>query len=286
MMNNMVGNNFINNNNQPFINTQASNNSNNSNNSMNKMANKLVNDVILQMNNNMGNNNIMNMNNNKNKININNNISFQNNSPDLEFLINGCGISLDKLDSKGNNNFRSSFQRMTGPNGYLKKYKSPKGWKGFGLKVMNQYGNDDWIGNSNSPGEWYIGYHGTRSMSSVNGIINQGFRRGNRQTHEQSKNTNPLTNKKYPLCGIGVYFTPDIDEAKKYTEPIYYNGYHYKVVFMCRINPYKVRIHSNPHNPSDSLLDYFIVNGVELKDDVGTKRDYEVRPYRILLIME
>ena len=120
-------------------------------------------------------------------------------------------------------------------------------------------------------------------MESVNGIINIGFRSGVRQTHNLSKNSNPLTNKEYPLCGIGVYFTPDIDEAKEYTAPIYFKGYYYKVVFMCRINSYKVRIRSAPFNPSNSLLDYFIVNGVELKDDVGTKRDYEVRPYRILL---
>ena len=280
MNNNMTNNNFMNNNNQP-VNTFLSNYSNSSNNSMNHQINNQINNIILGawFNNNT---NVHFMNISNNMIGNNNNFS----DPDLDFLVYGCKISLDKLDPNLNCNFSTYIPRDTGPKNYLKSYKIPTGWKGYGLNVLIQYKDKDWLGHSNSPGEWYVGYHGTKTMGSVNGIIYQGFRRGNGQTHHNSINSNPLTNQRFPLCGIGVYFTPDIDEAKKYTESIEYNGYKYRVVFMCRINPYKARIHSDSFEPLNSLRDYFIVEGDELNDFQGNKRDDEVRPYRILLLRE
>ena len=280
MNNNMTNNNFMNNNNQP-VNTFLSNYSNSSNNSMNHQINNQINNIILGA--------WFNNNTNFHFMNISNNMIGNNNNfsdPDLDFLVYGCKISLDKLDPNLNCNFSTYIPRDTGPMNYLKSYKIPTGWKGYGLNVLIQYKDNDWLGHSNSPGEWYVGYHGTKTMGSVNGIIYQGFRRGNGQTHHNSINSNPLTNQRFPLCGIGVYFTPDIDEAKKYTESIEYNGYKYRVVFMCRINPYKARIHSDSFEPLNSLRDYFIVEGDELNDFQGNKRDDEVRPYRILLLRE
>ena len=280
MNNNMTNNNFMNNNNQP-VNTFLSNYSNSSNNSMNHQINNQINNIILGA--------WFNNNTNFHFMNISNNMIGNNNNfsdPDLDFLVYGCKISLDKLDPNLNCNFSTYIPRDTGPMNYLKSYKIPTGWKGYGLNVLIQYKDKDWLGHSNSPGEWYVGYHGTKTMGSVNGIIYQGFRRGNGQTHHNSINSNPLTNQRFPLCGIGVYFTPDIDEAKKYTESIEYNGYKYRVVFMCRINPYKARIHSDSFEPLNSLRDYFIVEGDELNDFQGNKRDDEVRPYRILLLRE
>ena len=280
MNNNMANNNFMNNNNQP-VNTFLSNYSNSSNNSMNHQINNQINNIILGA--------WFNNNTNFHFMNISNNMIGNNNNfsdPDLDFLVYGCKISLDKLDPNLNCNFSTYIPRDTGPKKYLKSYKIPTGWKGYGLNVLIQYKDKDWLGHSNSPGEWYVGYHGTKTMGSVNGIIYQGFRRGNGQTHHNSINSNPLTNQRFPLCGIGVYFTPDIDEAKKYTESIEYNGYKYRVVFMCRINPYKARIHSDSFEPLNSLRDYFIVEGDELNDFQGNKRDDEVRPYRILLLRE
>ena len=297
IMNNYNMNGNINNN---IIDISKLNNYQNSNNlfmnndmmCMNKMG-MIDNNMMMgpNMNNNMMNNgnmnNINNINNINNMNNMSNNMIGNNNNfsdPDLDFLVYGCKISLDKLDPNLNCNFSTCIPRDTGPKNYLKSYKIPTGWKGYGLNVLIQYKDKDWLGHSNSPGEWYVGYHGTKTMGSVNGIIYQGFRRGNGQTHHNSINSNPLTNQRFPLCGIGVYFTPDIDEAKKYTESIEYNGYKYRVVFMCRINPYKARIHT--FEPLNSLRDYFIVEGDELNDFQGNKRDDEVRPYRILLLRE
>jgi hypothetical protein len=271
-MNNM---NFINTFTKIPTNSSNSNQLYNSNNAMNREANNMINEII-RINNYFQENNI-----NMKRENLN----YYDRTQDLDFLMEGCKILPQKLDPNGDSNFSSYIPRMSGPSGYKKKYTIPNGWNGYGLKVMGLYdnGNNDWIGNGNSEGEWYIGYHGTKTMGAVNGIINHGFRRGNGQSHQESINSNPLTEIKYPKCGVGVYFTPDIVEAKKYTEPIYYHGYKFSVVIMCRINPYKVRIHSVS---DDSLLDYFIVNGDELSDNSGIQRDDEVRPYRILLLRE
>ena len=197
-------------------------------------------------------------------------------------MVKGCKIPLDKFDPRGDCTFGWRIGKKSGPPGYLKDYIPPYGWIGIGLKVINLFdnGNNDWIGTSNKYGEWYIGYHGTQCMYSVCGIVKQGFKRGYGQAYKYSPNLNPLTNRIYPLCGVGIYFTPDINEAKKYTKIIYYNGCKYRVVFMCRINPYKVRISLTNNN------EYWIVNEDNLNNYFVSKQTDEVRPYRILIFEE
>ena len=204
-------------------------------------------------------------------------------NPNLEFLIKGCNIPSDQFDTEGDCEFGWRVGKFSGPPGYLKKYIPPIGCIGIGLKVKNLFDNGDntWLGTSNSEGEWYIGYHGTGSMDSILGIINNGFRRGENQFYKSNENINPLNKKIYPKCGIGVYFTPDIEEAKTYTKIINYSGNKFRVVFMCRINPYKVRISMTSNN-----VEYWIVNGDDMNDLNGRKKIDEVRPYRILLFKE
>ena len=67
--------------------------------------------------------------------------------------------------------------------------------------------------------------------------------------------------------------------AKSYSRPIDFNGNQYRVVFMCRVNPYHVRIAKLKENK-----EYWIVEGDKLGDLRGFKRCDEVRPYRILVL--
>ena len=64
------------------------------------------------------------------------------------------GVKLNKrmLDSKGNKINGWSINEYRGN----KPYDPPLGWIGFGLKCKNKYdnGDDTWIGNNNTPGEW------------------------------------------------------------------------------------------------------------------------------------
>ena len=61
-------------------------------------------------------------------------------------------------------------------------------------------------------------------MASISGIVMNGFKRGDGQSCKNYANINPLNILIYPKCGEGVYFTPDINEAKTYTNTISYLG--------------------------------------------------------------
>ena len=199
------------------------------------------------------------------------------------FLVEGCQISPNILDSRGNRQSGWRIGGKNGPPGYLKDYYPPIGWTGIGLKVAFLYDNGDnvWLGNDNCDGEWYIGYHGVKTIEAIQGICYDGFRRGDRQSYKDNYNINPLNNHLHLKCGEGVYFTNEINVALSYSMPIPYNGNSYRIVFMCRVNPYKVRIADIGNNK-----EYWIVDGDKLGDLFGYKRSDEVRPYRILVLKE
>ena len=198
----------------------------------------------------------------------------------LNFLIKICKVPINLLDNRGNCLGGWQTGRKNGPPGYLKEYFPPIGWYGIGLHAWNLYdnGNNDWIGNKNTKGEWYICYHGIKSNEALNGILLNGFRKGFYQSCKFDENINPLSNQEYPQCGEGVYFIQKFSETLKYIKTFNYMGDKYRIVFMCRVNPYKVRIAE-----LDDDLESWIVNGDSLNDINGKKRDDEVRIYRILM---
>lgn len=200
------------------------------------------------------------------------------------FLIYICKIPINLFDYRGNSLGGDwLIGRKNGPPELLKEYSPPMGWYGIGLRVINLYdnNNDTWLGNSNKKGEWLIAYHGIKSIESINGILFNGFRKGIYQERSKYKNINYLTNTQYPLCGEGVYFIPNFLETCKYIHKFKYKDNFYKIILMCRINPYKVRICEIDNN-----LESWIVNGDELNDLNGKKYDDEVRVYRILMKIE
>ena len=78
-----------------------------------------------------------------------------------DFITKYCGVPTYKFDSTGDLAYDSIVWRVgkyNDPPGYLKKFIPPHGWTAVGLKVLNCYdgGNNDWLGTSNSNGEWYI----------------------------------------------------------------------------------------------------------------------------------
>ena len=124
-----------------------------------------------------------------------------------------------------------------------------------------------------------IGYHGLKYYNVIIDILKNGFIIGKGQTYENHYNHNILTKNKNILIGKGAYFTPDIDEAYSYTSDIQYyikygikyHIYILRIVLMCRINPYRVRIVNLTNNKEN-----WVTNGTT----------DEVRPYRILIKFE
>ena len=280
--------NNINNMNQNNINNINQNNINNINqNNVNNTNQNNINNINQNNINNMSNNTMhkkkKNYRNNKNKNNMNQNMKQVSIEEGIDFLTNGAFFPIFDLDADHHYIYTSGNQKLIGPPLYPKYFMPPIGWTAIALKVSKKYdgGNDKWLGNSNLDGEWYIGYHGVKTLKSINNIFFKGFRIGSGQYCKDDDNTNPLTKDLYPKCGEGVYFSQDINDAKSYSEIIQYSGDNYRVVFMCRLNPKKVRIANKGLNK-----DYMIVNGDEIDDMFGKAKIKEVRPYKILLLKE
>ena len=195
---------------------------------------------------------------------------------DIKFnmLLEGCIISLEMFDSRWNNSgsgWAGSGERRGG-----EKYYPPTRYDGYGLKVSKQYDNNDdtWLGMENKIGEWWVAYHGAgRNRSDeetkeiIQKIMKDGFISGPNQRHLNEININQKSNRVYETVGKGVYLSNKIDVAEEYAGKVRdEDGNEYKIVFMCRVCPEKVRI-------SRAEPDYYVLD---------PNKDC-IRPYRILL---
>ena len=155
-----------------------------------------------------------------------------------------------------------------------RKYIPPNNWIGFGLNVINKYdnGNNDWLSCDGRKGEWCIAYHGAcvRSTSDqikqiIKPILLNNLKPGSGQAYQFD----------YDAChpgrkvGVGVYCTPNPLDAEGYAGIIEVNGFRYKVAFMLRVKPDKIRF-------SNSQPNYWVLNA-------GNGDFSEIRPYRFLI---
>ena len=194
-------------------------------------------------------------------------------------IMDGCKLSPNMLDHRGNRIVGWGENELRG--GF--KYLTPKGWKGFGLKVWDKYdnGNNDWLAHDGNSNEWAIAYHGIgvgknckTPEESTHKINEGGFKPGNGQAYQSSKNINTRyipkdeENDHSKLVGAGVYCSPDPEVMNTYAKNLNtkINGKKYKIGFMMRVKPDKIRIAQN-------RPDYWVLD--------GTKE--EMRPYRIML---
>ena len=181
-------------------------------------------------------------------------------------LLSGCILNPNMLESKANNNDEGwGHNEKRGG----KVYYPPIGWVGYGLNIAGKYDNGDnsWIGYENSKGEWAIGYIGIGNkamgsqlydsediyMNSLLGIKLQ-FKDYNDSFHPNEK------------VGEGIVVTPKPKRMEENCDIFDYNGKKYKIGFMARLNPTKIRC-------PEGQDDYWVING----------KDTEIRPYRILI---
>lgn len=126
----------------------------------------------------------------------------------------------------------------------------------------------------NIEGEWWVAYHGAGRGKSdeeikkiIKNIVENGFISGPNQAREGDRNINQKSNGEYERVGVGVYLSNKISKAEIYAGKVTDEERNeYKIVFMCRVCPQKVRI-------AQSEPDYFVLD---------PNKDC-VRPYRILL---
>ena len=183
---------------------------------------------------------------------------------ELQLLLEGCKISQNMLDSKGDKNSNWGNNKKRGPPNNLQNYYPPKGWNGYGLKVLNKYENNEWLSNENIEGEWYIAYYIIKDLNICKSIIEGQFNKNyHNQIYKFNQNLNPLSSYDYPECEEGIYVFPNINLINFSDKRINFEGIDYNLIVMCRINPNKVRF----------------VN----EDSIWIISNKEIRPYRILI---
>ena len=149
-------------------------------------------------------------------------------------------------------------------------YRPPLGWFGISMKVSKKFEkNMTWLGKQNINGEWLVAYHAIGSGNVFNRILD--ILDGNLKNEEiklfkREKNTGNNKNK-YPLCGEGLYCSPDIQNVEKFAEKksLGYFNIKFQFALMTRVNPNKIR------NPGIFPVCWILSGNNE-----------EIRPYRLL----
>ena len=158
-----------------------------------------------------------------------------------------------------------------GPIGNRYQYYPPYDWKGYGLKVKGKYENDNWLTYQNTPGEWWIAYHGLGNPKVTKNIINEGFKTGKRHEFDENEADFFENDLNHPgqSTRFGAYFTPIPEYAEYFAEErggIVVNNENYIVAFMCRVNPNTIMVRE------PAPCEWVCSGGED-----------EVRPYRILV---
>jgi hypothetical protein len=129
-------------------------------------------------------------------------------------------------------------------------YYFPQGWYRHALKVTDKYQDGQvWLGMNNSPGEWAVAYHGTKSRGA-RGIVDQGLLHSF-GSEDFCKND---AMKQYPWIPDvkGLYVATHCQGgASRYTESFKVKdstgaNRDYEVVFQCRVEPGKFTEHKRP----------------------------------------
>ena len=153
-----------------------------------------------------------------------------------------------------------------------KKYYPPYGWIGIGLRLKNKFGkaNSSWFGKENNEGEWPVAYHGVgkgnvlqRCLKIINGNLKEEVGKIFKNEKNVEKNNN-----KYPYCGEGVYFSPNIEDAAYFADKTSLGYFNIKFQFaiMARVNPNKIR------SPGSLPVEWIL-----------NPNNDEIRPYRLLI---
>ena len=164
-----------------------------------------------------------------------------------ELIIPILKLSKSMLSPLNNNKSEKVWKRGEKRGG--EDYIPPIKWFNYAIKIKDCFLDKKWIGHSNSKGEWGVAYCGIKSKD-----IEQIYENDDDIRHPGNK------------VGTGVYCPSDPTIMEKDAETINVNGKDYKVGFMVRVKPDKIRSSAKNKN-------IWIVNG----------NDNEFRPYGILI---
>ena len=181
-------------------------------------------------------------------------------------LLEACRLSPSIFDQRYHKfyNFPKNNLRRGG-----EQYIQPLSWAAYGINVQGKYdfGDNTWLGNKNKNGEFAVAYYGINNLfnQNMNNIQSLLSLMGNQETGRTFININNLRNPGQ-TCQTGAYFYKNPNHAENSSDAINIGGYQYKIMFMCRVNPSRIR---QPENFKDCWI-------------LSPTSD-EVRPYKILI---
>ena len=194
-------------------------------------------------------------------------------------LLEGCTLSsnifaanYNKIYSKNNNNNNNNNNNIQIQNNQKRgkeDYIPPYEWAAYGINISGKYdfGDNTWLGNNNEEGEFAVAYYGINNLfhHNIQMIQNIMSFMGNL---ESGKTFMDEINIRKPgeKCMSGAYFYKNPEIAENSSEIINIGGFDYKIMFMCRINPKKIR---QPENFPELWI-------------LSPTPD-EIRPYKILI---
>ena len=181
-------------------------------------------------------------------------------------LLEGCRLSQNIFNPKYNKYYNQILKNQKRGG---EEYIQPLEWTVYGMNVSGKYdfGNNTWLGNNNSIGEFAVAYYGinnlvNKNMSMMNNIMSL---MGNLETGQTFVGVKNIR-KQGHSCKAGAYFYKNPKYAENSSEIIKIAGFEYKVMFMCRVKPSKIM---QPENFKDCWI-------------LSPTPD-EVRPYKILI---
>ena len=118
-------------------------------------------------------------------------------------------------------------------------YDPPYNWMGIGLKVLGKYddGNDNWIEDISEGSEWAIAYRGISSKNPnfIKKILKYFIEKGDLESANVTFKKHLNDKRHWRTINSGIYMTPYIKVAEKYTQAISFNNKNYKVLLMAKV---------------------------------------------------
>ena len=154
-------------------------------------------------------------------------------SLDMVLLRKELQIKKEYLDYRGNfinPNSRNNIYRGK------EIYDPPYGWMGLGLNVLNKYENNNWLEDISNKSEWAIAYRGITSKNpdKIKKYLKYFIETRNLEIAETTSEKS-IINKKVWNLKSGIYMTPYIKTAEKFTKAISFNKKNYKILLMAKV---------------------------------------------------
>lgn len=174
-----------------------------------------------------------------------------------KLLIKDFGVGEENFDNTGNLLVPNTRQnRFRGK----EIYDPPYNWLGLGLSVLGKFddGNDDWLEDISDKSEWAIAYRGisSKNQKHIKVMLKHFIEERNLEIARinfKDKFGKKLNDKRHwGTIESGIYMTPYIKIAEKYTKTISFNNKNYKVLLMAKVKVSEIK---EPKNSNFWVLD-------------------------------